>query len=93
MTVRVKFVGALRHASGINGHAFRCEGCSLKDLVQRITRNSPELRRNIIVGEPEHPRPNSLILVNGKEISVLNGLETSLKDGDEVVFVPVVHGG
>jgi molybdopterin converting factor small subunit len=31
--------------------------------------------------------------VNGKEISVLNGLDTVLKDGDEVVFVPVVHGG
>jgi molybdopterin converting factor small subunit len=31
--------------------------------------------------------------VNGREISVLNGLDTILKDGDEVVFVPVVHGG
>jgi molybdopterin converting factor small subunit len=31
--------------------------------------------------------------VNGKEISVLQGLETVIKDGDEVVFVPVLHGG
>jgi molybdopterin converting factor small subunit len=34
-----------------------------------------------------------LVLVNGREISVLNGLETRVKDEDEVVFVPVVHGG
>ena len=36
---------------------------------------------------------NSLILINGTEISVLNGFETKLCDGDEIVFVPVVHGG
>jgi molybdopterin converting factor small subunit len=33
------------------------------------------------------------MLVNGKEIGVLKGLETKLKDGDELVLVPVVHGG
>jgi molybdopterin converting factor small subunit len=65
----------------------------VKELVQKITRHSPELRRNIISGELKNPMPNSLILVNGKEISVLDGLETALKDGDEVTFVPVVHGG
>ena len=41
----------------------------------------------------EDPKSNALILLNGKEISVLNGLQTKVKDGDEVVFVPVVHGG
>jgi len=34
-----------------------------------------------------------LILVNDREIGVLNSLETKLNDGDEVVLVPVVHGG
>ncbi|MFX0092174.1 MAG: MoaD/ThiS family protein, partial [Candidatus Hodarchaeota archaeon] len=38
-------------------------------------------------------RPNALILVNGKEISVLNGLETQVEDGDKIVLVPVSHGG
>ena len=38
-------------------------------------------------------KTNALILVNDREISVLDGLETKLSDGDEVVFVPVVHGG
>jgi molybdopterin synthase sulfur carrier subunit len=51
------------------------------------------LKRNLIHEEPENSQPNALILVNGREISVLNGLQTGLKDGDEVVFVPVVHGG
>ena len=53
----------------------------------------PELKRSLIDRQLEDPRTNALILVNGREISVLNGLETKLNDGDDVVFVPVVHGG
>ena len=52
----------------------------------------PRLQRTLIA-DLEDPRPNTLILVNGKEISVLNGLETILKDGDEIVFIPVLHAG
>ena len=37
--------------------------------------------------------PSILILVNGKEISVLDGLNTVLEDGASVTFIPVSHGG
>jgi len=53
----------------------------------------PRLKRTLVDPDLEDPRPNTLILVNGKEISVLKGLETMLKDGDEVVFIPVLHAG
>jgi hypothetical protein len=32
-------------------------------------------------------------MVSGTEVGALNGLDTSLRDGDEVVFLPVAHGG
>jgi len=66
---------------------------SLKETIERIAEEVPKLRRTLTDPELEDPRPNTLILVNGKEISVLNGLETMLSDGDEIVFVPVIHGG
>jgi molybdopterin converting factor small subunit len=53
----------------------------------------PKAKRILIDPELEDPRPNTLILINGREISVLNGLETMLKDGDEIVFIPVLHAG
>jgi len=93
MTVTVKFIGALRHASGVNTQLVYCTDCSMKELVCRISEKLPELRRSLIAGESVDLRPNALMLVNGREISILNGLDTALKDGDEVVFVPVVHGG
>ena len=94
MTITVKFVGSLRHVSGVNQLALNREaGCSVRKLVNEIAGELPELKRSLIDSQLEDPRPNALILVNGREISVLDGLETLLMDGDEVVFVPVVHGG
>jgi molybdopterin synthase sulfur carrier subunit len=61
--------------------------------MNEVTKELPALRRSLLDEQLEEPKPNALILVNGKEISVLNGLETKVNDGDEVVFVPVVHGG
>jgi molybdopterin converting factor small subunit len=65
----------------------------LREIIKKITTELPQIARAVIDPELEDPRPNTLILVNGKEISVLDGLETMLKDGDEVVLVPVIHGG
>ncbi len=93
MAVTVKFVGALKHASGVNSKVIECAECSVKELVCRISETLPELRRSLVAGEVNDFRPNALMLVNGREISILSGLDTALKDGDEVVFVPVVHGG
>lgn len=94
MAVTLKFVGALRHASGKEKIALECKkGASLIELVNNLTQEMPALRKSLLDEQLDPPKPNALILVNGREISVLNGLETKVKDGDEVVFIPVVHGG
>jgi len=68
-------------------------GTSLKTAVWRIADRSFELKRILgIAGLNEHSS-SLLILVNGKDSSVLKGLETLLEEGDEVVLIPVIHGG
>jgi MoaD family protein len=90
----VKFIGAMRHLSGKTQFIVTFQnGISIKELVYKISQEMPELKRIFSDQELNDSRSNSLILVNGKEISVLNGYETKLDDGDEIVFVPVVHGG
>jgi molybdopterin synthase sulfur carrier subunit len=94
MAVTVKFVGSLRHFSGTGELALDCKAClSIRQLMNEIKKEVPVLKRSLINQQLEDPRSNMLMLVNGMEISVLNGLETRLKDGDEIVLVPVVHGG
>jgi len=90
----VKFIGALRHLSGKTQLTVNFqEGISIKQLVDNISQELPELKHTFSDQELNDSRSNSLVLVNGREISVLNGYETKLNDGDEIVFVPVVHGG
>jgi molybdopterin converting factor small subunit len=94
LPLTIKFIGALRHLSKKSIFTVDYQdGISVKGLVERIKRDIPELKNTFSDQELNDARSNSLILVNGREISVLNGYETLLCDGDEIVFVPVVHGG
>jgi len=94
MVITVKFIGSFRNVSGKGKLTIKSESIiPLREAIKEIVEELPKLKRVLIDPELENPRPNTLILVNGKEISVLNGLDTMLEDEDEVVFVPVVHGG
>jgi molybdopterin synthase sulfur carrier subunit len=94
MVLTIKFIGALRHFTGKTQLTINNEKViTVRDLLIKINQETPKLEKTF--GDPQlgDSTSNSLILVNGREISVLNGLETKLSDGDEIVFVPVVHGG
>jgi molybdopterin synthase sulfur carrier subunit len=94
MSVRIRLFGLLRKAYGKNEVLIEFSGgLMLKDLIYKMAEESPSLKRVLIDPELMDPRPNTVILVNGIEVGALNGLETEIKDGDEVVLIPVVHGG
>ncbi|HII85377.1 TPA: MoaD/ThiS family protein [Candidatus Bathyarchaeota archaeon] len=94
MTISVRLIGALRHAAGTDKFTVKYrENFAVKELIEKITAQTPELKRNLTNSYLEDQRLNALVLVNASEISALNGLETILEDGDEVVLIPVVHGG
>jgi molybdopterin synthase sulfur carrier subunit len=94
MPLTLKFIGALRQISG-NPQAkidFQ-KGLTLKTLVAKVSLEMPQLGKIFSDQQLGDARSNALVLINGREISVLDGLETVLRDGDEIVFIPVVHGG
>jgi molybdopterin converting factor small subunit len=94
MSVKARFVGSLRSLSGEELVTLELKKrLSLKEVMKRIAEGRPKLNDAFAFSQPEKLRSVMLILVNGKEISVLNGLETTIKDADELVFVPVLHGG
>ncbi len=89
----LKFIGSLRQISGKTQLTVNFQdGMSLKDLITKISLEMPQLDK-ALSDQLNDSRSNALVLINGREISVLNGLETKLNDGDEIVFIPVVHGG
>lgn len=93
MTI-VRFVGSLRGAAGRSRATLKLEKTMpLRQAVQKLCEQIPKLNQAFAQTETRHLNSNMLILVNGKEISALEGLNTHLKDEDEIVFIPIVHGG
>jgi len=52
-----------------------------------------DLRQLILDGDSADPRPNALIMVSGREIGTLDGLDTKLRETDELSLLPIAHGG
>jgi len=93
--IKVKFLGIFKGISGREQFPMEFKkSVSVGEVVKGLTEFlSPDFGRILIDPELGDPRPNALILLNGREIGVLEGLETKVMDGDEVVFIPVSHGG
>jgi sulfur-carrier protein len=94
MPITLKFIGALRQISGKSQAKIDFqERLTIKILVAKASVEMPQLGKIFSEQQLGDANSNALVLVNGREISVLDGLETVLHDGDEIVFIPVVHGG
>jgi len=91
----VRLVGVLRGVSGKSSITVKLrEGDTIATLIQRLSAEfSEDFKRVLVDSEQNDPRPNVLILVNGREIELLQKLETRLEDDDVVTIIPVSHGG
>jgi molybdopterin converting factor small subunit len=68
---------------------------TVRVAIAEIT-SRPDLRKLkqlVLDGETLDPRPNALIMVSGREITTLEGLDTKLKASDELSLLPIAHGG
>jgi len=94
VNVDVKPMGVFRVFLGKDSVFLKLEKPVVREAVEKIAESLPsESKRMLIDPELNDPRPNALILVNGKEISVLEGLETKVKEGDQIILIPISHGG
>jgi molybdopterin converting factor small subunit len=97
MKINVRFYGVFRSAAGsgliqldVTSHDPTVRSV-IAELLSR--QHYGNLRQLVLDGEEPDPRPNALIMVSGSEIGALEGLETKLKEGDELSLLPIAHGG
>ena len=70
------------------------EPASVRMIILKLLKKfSEEFKQVLIDSQLDNPIPNALILVGGKEISSLQGLETTVRDTEEIVLLPIAHGG
>ena len=93
--VQVELLGVLQDMVGEKIVPLEFEGFTVvNNVISRLANSlQPKLEKALIDPERNNPRPNVLILQNKIEISVLDGLETEVKNGDQLVFIPISHGG
>jgi molybdopterin synthase sulfur carrier subunit len=92
--VKVKLLGVFRGLTDIDQLSAEAKHLNVRSVIRLLIDSASKSDRAMLI-DPElnDPRPNALLLLNGREISILRGLETEVNDGDELVIIPIVHGG
>jgi molybdopterin synthase sulfur carrier subunit len=90
MSVNVKIPTQLRQATEGEGVA-TVDGSTVGEVLDSLYERFGELRSRI--AEDGGLRRFVNVYVDGEDIRFLDGLDTPVKDGDEVTILPAVAGG
>ena len=95
MKVRVKFFAAIRELAAVKDETIDLQSnTAVRELIRILCeRHGGDFTEYVIDPNTGAPRSHLQILVDGKNLSSLEGLETRLSDGDEVALMPPVGGG
>ncbi len=91
MRIKVRSFAGFRNILGKESVVELKEGAKIEDLLDALCSGHEELRRMLF--DEAGLKEDANILVNGKNIAALKGLETALTDGDEVAMFPAAIGG
>jgi len=80
------FVGHLKKLLGKKEISIQDHPTTISELLNYL--NTLKVDNDVTI-----KRENTLLFVNGVEVSALDGLRTKLNEQDIVTLVPVTHGG
>ena len=92
MKITVRVFGDLVQTLGRNHNLDLSEGSTVSTLTTHIAHKAG-LKRQSYLGKYKVGGGDLAVLVNGRNIDLLNGVKTTLRDGDEVVILPPAAGG
>ena len=90
MAITVRIPTPLRSLTG-GKEAVEVEGKSVRDLVDSLESAHPGMKERLM--DEKGVRRFVNLYVGDEDIRFLDGLETELKDGEEVSIVPAIAGG
>jgi molybdopterin/thiamine biosynthesis adenylyltransferase/molybdopterin converting factor small subunit len=91
MAVSVYIPTPFRRLTGNRTHV-EAEGGTIADVIADLDRRFPGLRAQITDERAEIPAHIN-VYVNNREITMLDGPRTVVRDGDEVAVIPAIAGG
>jgi MoaD family protein len=93
--VTLKVFGELKTILVMSDQRIDIEGHdrTIGDILELLTKQYGQQVRKELLDSKGKIKPRYAILVNGRNIASVSGLETRLKDEDIVAILPVVEGG
>ncbi len=91
MAVTVRIPTPMRKLAG-DAKAVLASGASIGAVVADMDRQFPGFKDRLCEDDGSLRRFVNFYL-NGEDIRYANGVETSVKDGDEISIIPAVSGG
>jgi len=92
ISIRIKYLAVLKALSSAPEVPLDLDIGSLDALLHYLYVNENEsLKSRLFTGDAV--RPDVIIFINGREASMLGGGQAKLNNGDEITFLPSVHGG
>ncbi|MEM2320475.1 MAG: MoaD family protein [Candidatus Bathyarchaeia archaeon] len=95
MLIKVHFLFNLRSIVGEKEVILRLENnvTTIRDLIRLLIGKYGEKLEKVLRGESEEFNSSITILVNGRNVVFIKGLETTLSDGDIISIIPPAGGG
>jgi molybdopterin synthase sulfur carrier subunit len=96
LKVTVEYLGYIKQTLGAEqGERVELKNDALvSDLLAILAEKHGEpFKKTIYEPKGLDLKPHYILAINGLLLNQLNGIETKLKDGDRLVFMPVVTGG
>lgn len=94
MQVKIRMMGVLREAKGLREVMLDVpEDSTVGSIIKALIGEDESLKSVLWDTEVDSPSPNALVMLDGIEISNLEGTETIVASEKELVLLSVVHGG
>ncbi len=92
MTIKVEFRGPLE-SYGIQTIYLvnAMDHSKIRDVLSKLLQQNKGLKE--IFSDVETVTRNTMVLLNEKDMTLFDGLDTRLDDGDSLLILPLIHGG
>ena len=92
MKLKIKLLKPFSDAVGKSELELDFDGITLEDMLKVLVNRYPKLKKEFYT-KTDELTDYMCMFVNDKPISALNGINTELKNGDELLFFIPVSGG
>ncbi|UCE09091.1 MAG: MoaD/ThiS family protein [Candidatus Thorarchaeota archaeon] len=67
------------------------KGSTVREAITVLIESNDSVRQ--VWTSPEHVDREALVMCNGADIGLTGGIDTVLGNEDEIVILPLIHGG